>query len=175
MSDLSYIPFTKKKKLCLTMLPSNLDNESIYSWETVKSRVCNWGFQQLLNGTIHHLRKADVYKSHGLGFGRTTVSKENDNSSRAFIIIYKAGERLQERHIQVRLTLWQTLKQLLRHYHLQSDWLKTRAGKNALNDLLLQFRQKACVFPKAPLCKDTNNRRNAPTQKKEAIMKNHAC
>lgn len=71
------------------MLPENLDNEYINSWETVKSRLCNWGFQQLLNGTIHHLRKADVCQSNGLGFGRTAVSKENGNSSPAFIIIYK--------------------------------------------------------------------------------------
>lgn len=71
------------------MLPSNLDNESINSWETVKSRLCNWGFQQLLNGTIHHLRKADVCQSNSFGFGRIAVSKENRDSSQAFIIIYK--------------------------------------------------------------------------------------
>lgn len=69
------------------MLPSNLDNESINSRETVKSTLSNWGFQQLLNGTIHHLRKADVCQSHRLGFGRIAVSKEKDNSSQAFIII----------------------------------------------------------------------------------------
>lgn len=92
------------------MVPSNLDNESINSWEIVKSRLCIWGFQQLLNGTIHHLRKADACQSHRLGFGSIAVSKENSDSSRAFIIIYKEGESLQEPHIQIKVTLWQTLK-----------------------------------------------------------------
>lgn len=64
----------KNNNICLNLLPSNLDNESINSWEVVKnffkkgSRLCIWGFQQLLNDTIHHLRKADVCQSNKPGF-----------------------------------------------------------------------------------------------------------